>query len=86
MNEWHVFTKDGEELTGPNITFDETSVRLFRHSKTKVTPEVRDWKSLWFRRKNGETYYEYDRIYDYIIPTPEVKKVERWDGDTKKEK
>jgi hypothetical protein len=78
MTEWHIFTKDGNEYTGASLTYEQGCMVLYRRHYWKVSQDRRDWKWLWLKFKTVE-WKEQDRTYDFIIPIPEVLRVERWD-------
>ena len=78
MTEWHIFTKDGKEYTGKNLSYEENCMVLFRNHYWNVSEDKRDWRWIWLKYKT-EKWTEKRKTYDFIIPIPEVSRVERWD-------
>lgn len=77
MSEWHVFTKDGEEYKGEYILIEGDYTVLFHYVREKVITEDRYLTSFWKITKKEEI--KKYRAYDYMIPTEEIFRVERWD-------
>ena len=77
MTEWHIFTIDGEEYTGPKCSLlYKEFVALVRTGRSHIFEE-----SFWGLRKRD--YYKDFTIVDYMIPLSQVKRIERWDTEAK---
>jgi hypothetical protein len=78
MMEWHIFTKDGGEYTGPlMLRIDKYSV-LGREQKVRTTHNKRTWKSLWLRKEEVVEYITQE-VHDIAIPIDNILRIERWD-------
>lgn len=83
-----MFTKDGAEYTGPRVELSALFVTLFRVHIKRVVVEKTGLSRLFspsFWKEKEHSYRETDRTDDYIIPTPEVIRIERWDVPNNKE-
>ena len=82
MNEWCIFTKDGEDYCGNHIERWYEFVVLFSLSRRKVVEE-RTWlsrlfsPSFWFC--GVQVKHDDIKAYDYMIPVTEILRIERHD-------
>jgi hypothetical protein len=73
MSEWHIFTKDYQEYTGPSLSLHYSGfATITRTGRTKIM------SGKWFGLKTKVTYEDYT-IVDVMIPLNEINRIERWD-------